>query len=31
MKKLLIAAFIFVSSFGTNVMADGHDIKMGII
>ena len=31
MKKLLIAAFMLVSSFGTNVMADGHAIKMGII
>ena len=31
MKKLFIAAFIVVSSFGTNVMADGHAIKMGII
>ena len=31
MKKLIIAAFMFVSSFGTNVMADGHAIKMGII
>ena len=31
MRKLIIAAFMFVSSFGTNVMADGHSIKMGII
>ena len=31
MKKLFIAAFMFVSSFGTNLMADGHSIKMGII
>ena len=31
MKKLFIAAFMIVSSFGTNVMADGHAIKMGII
>ena len=31
MKKLFIAAFMFVSTFGTNVMADGHAIKMGII
>ena len=31
MKKLFIAAFMLVSSFGTNVMADGHAIKMGII
>ena len=31
MKKLFIAAFVFVSTFGTNVMADGHAIKMGII
>jgi branched-chain amino acid transport system substrate-binding protein len=31
MKKLFIAAFMFVSTFGTNVMADGHVIKMGII
>jgi len=31
MRKLFIALFMFVSSFGTNVMADGHSIKMGII
>ena len=31
MRKILIAIFMFVSSFGTNVMADGHSIKMGII
>jgi branched-chain amino acid transport system substrate-binding protein len=31
MKKIFIAAFMLVSSFGTNVMADGHAIKMGII
>ena len=31
MKKLFIAAFMLVSSFGANVMADGHAIKMGII
>ena len=31
MKKIFIAIFMFVSSFGTNVMADGHAIKMGII
>jgi len=31
MKKLLIAAFIFVSTFTTNVLADGHVIKVGII
>ena len=31
MKKLFIAAFMFVSSFGTNVMADGHAIKMVVI
>ena len=31
MTKLFIAAFMLVSSFGTNVMADGHAIKMGII
>ena len=31
MRKLFIAAFMFVSSFGSNVMADGHTIKMGII
>ena len=31
MKKLFIAVFMLVSSFGTNVMADGHAIKMGII
>ena len=29
MRKLIIAAFMFVSSFGSNVMADGHSIKMG--
>ncbi len=29
MKKIFIAIFMFVSSFGTNVMADGHAIKMG--
>ena len=29
MKKIFIAAFMLVSSFGTNVMADGHAIKMG--
>ena len=31
MKKLFIAAFMFVSTFTTNVFADGHAIKMGII
>ena len=31
MRKIFIAIFMFVSSFGTNVMADGHAIKMGII
>jgi branched-chain amino acid transport system substrate-binding protein len=31
MKKLFITAFMLVSCFGTNVMADGHAIKMGII
>ena len=31
MKKILVAAFVFVSTFGTNVIADGHAIKMGII
>ena len=31
MRKLFIAAFMFVSSLGTNVIADGHAIKMGII
>jgi len=31
MKKLLIAAFMFVSTFTSNLFADGHAIKMGII
>ena len=31
MKKLFIAAFMFVSTFTSNVLADGHAIKMGII
>ena len=31
MKKLFIAAFMFVSAFATNTYADGHAIKMGII
>ena len=31
MRKLFIAVFMFVSIFGSNVMADGHSIKMGII
>ena len=31
MKKLLIAAFMFVSAFTSNLFADGHAIKMGII
>ena len=31
MRKIFIAFFMFVSSFGSNVMADGHGIKMGII
>ncbi|GIQ99737.1 MAG: hypothetical protein CM15mP7_2640 [Pelagibacteraceae bacterium] len=29
MRKLIIAAFIFVSSFTTNVMADGR-LKWGL-
>ena len=31
MKKLFIAAFMFVSSPGTYVLAYAHSIKMGII
>ena len=31
MKKLFIAAFMFVSTFISNVLADGHAIKMGVI
>ena len=31
MKKLFIAVFMFVSTFTSNVFADGHSIKMGII
>ena len=31
MKKIFIAAFMFVSTFTSNVFADGHAIKMGII
>ena len=31
MKKLFIATFMFVSTFTSNVFADGHAIKMGII
>ena len=31
MKKLFIAAFMFVSTFTSNVLADGHAIKMGVI
>ena len=31
MKKLFIAVFMFVSTFASNVFADGHSIKMGII
>ena len=31
MKKLFIAAFMFVFSLTSNVSADGHGIKMGII
>jgi len=31
MRKLFIAAFMFVSAFTTNSFADGHAIKMGII
>ncbi len=31
MKKLFISAFMFVSIFTSNVFADGHAIKMGII
>ena len=31
MRKIFIAVFMFVSCFGTNAMAGGHSIKMGII
>ena len=31
MRKLILAAFLFVSSMTTNTFADGHGIKMGII
>ena len=31
MKKLFIAVFMFVSTFTSNVLADGHAIKMGVI
>ena len=31
MKKLFIAAIMFVFSLTSNVSADGHGIKMGII
>ena len=31
MKKIFIAAIMFVSTFTTNTFADGHAIKMGII
>ena len=31
MRKLFIAVFMFVSTFTTNIYADGHAIKMGII
>ena len=31
MKKLFIAAFMFVFSFTSNASADGHGLKMGII
>ena len=31
MKKLFIAVFVFVSTFTSNIFADGHTIKMGII
>ena len=31
MKKIFIVLIMFVFSFGTNVMASGHSIKMGII
>ena len=31
MKKIFIAAFMFVSTFISNVFADGHSIKMGVI
>ena len=31
MKKLFIAAFMFVSTFTSNLLADGHAIKMGVI
>ena len=31
MRKLILAAFLFVSSFTSHSFADGHGIKMGII
>ena len=31
MRKLFIAAFMFVFSFTSNASADGHGLKMGII
>ena len=31
MKKLFIAVFMFVSTFTTNIFADGHSIKVGIV
>ena len=31
MRKLILAAFLFVSTMTTNTFADGHGIKMGII
>ena len=31
MKKLFIAVFMFVSTYTSNIFADGHAIKMGII
>ena len=31
MRKLILAAFLFVSTMTTNTFADGHAIKMGII
>ena len=31
MKKIFIAAFMFVFTFTSNVSADGHGIKMGVI
>ena len=31
MRKLILAAFLFVSSFTSQSYADGHGIKMGVI